>query len=229
MRPLSAFVAAACIATVAVLATFTTPKDLPPLTQQDAKTIWAAWWPTMLIASGLMLALTQGHRLGVIRHGFARKAIHIFMGTVYMACWPLFPEHPYSRVACAVVPLLSTAVVGAVGAGVVHEPALIAAASREGMRHELLRGPVLYGGAIVALTLCFWRATPAGVMAIAVLCIGDGLAEIIGRRYGTDKLPHNREKSHAGSLACLLGGFVGALLASLYFRSFGLLPPGACS
>lgn len=83
----------------------------------------------MLIASGLMLSLTQGHRLGFIRHEFARKAIHIFMGTVYMACWPLFPEHPYSRVACAVVPLLSTAVVGAVGAGVVHEPALIAAAS----------------------------------------------------------------------------------------------------
>jgi dolichol kinase len=65
---------------------------------------------------------------------------------------------------------------------------------RQGRRQELLQGPVLYGLAIVACTLYFWRTTPAGVMGIAVLCVGDGLAEVVGRRYGRDKLPHNKDK-----------------------------------
>ena len=65
---------------------------------------------------------------------------------------------------------------------------------RQGRRQELLQGPVLYGLAIVACTVYFWRTTPAGVMGIAVLCFGDGLAEVIGRRFGRDKLPHNKDK-----------------------------------
>lgn len=46
----------------------------------------------------------------------------------------------------------------------------------------------------MAFTLFFWRTTPAGIVGIAVLCVGDGLAEVVGRRYGKDKLPHNRNK-----------------------------------
>ena len=76
-----------------------------------------------------MLVLTQGHRRGWIRQEFARKAIHILMGMVYMAFWPLFPDSPYSAAACATVPLLSTLAITAVGAGIVREPALVAAAS----------------------------------------------------------------------------------------------------
>jgi phytol kinase len=53
---------------------------------------------------------------------------------------------------------------------------------------------VLYGLAIVACTVYFWRTTPAGIMGIAVLCVGDGLAEVVGRQYGRDKLPHNKDK-----------------------------------
>lgn len=198
----------------------------------------------MLGASGLMLVLTQGHRRGWIRQDFARKAIHILMGMFYMVFWPLFPDSPCSAAACATVPLLSTLAIGAVGAGALHQPALVAAASvdilgvgatmlkqhlhecqlrisvlvhtprplqrfspytyaqtsactllqRQGRRQELLQGPVLYGLAIVACTVYFWRTTPAGIMGIAVLCVGDGMAEVIGRRYGRDQLPHNKDK-----------------------------------
>lgn len=102
---------------------------LPTLTHEDAWALWAAWWPTALGASSLKLALTQGHRRGFIRHEFARKAIHILMGMVYMAFWPLFPDHPWAPAACAAVPLLSTLAISAVGAGIVSEPALVAAAS----------------------------------------------------------------------------------------------------
>ena len=39
-----------------------------------------------------------------------------------------------------------------------------------------------------------------GMMVIALMCGGDGLADIIGRKYGSAKLPFNRTKSWAGSL-----------------------------
>ncbi len=65
---------------------------------------------------------------------------------------------------------------------------------RSKRRQELLKGPLLYGVVIVASTLWFWRDAPAGVMGLAVLCMGDGLAEVVGRRFGVRKLPHNRQK-----------------------------------
>jgi hypothetical protein len=76
-----------------------------------------------------MTVLTLGHHRRWIRKEFARKAIHMLMGMVYMAFWPLFPDSPYSPAACATVPLLSTLAVTAVGAGIVRQPALVAAAS----------------------------------------------------------------------------------------------------
>lgn len=41
----------------------------------------------------------------------------------------MFPEHAYSRVACAGVPLLLTLVIALVGSGVIRDDAIVAAAS----------------------------------------------------------------------------------------------------
>ena len=66
---------------------------------------------------------------------------------------------------------------------------------RAGSRQELLRGPFLYGAVIAGITAAYWRNSPIGVTAIAVLCAGDGLADIVGRRYGaSNKLPHSPHK-----------------------------------
>ncbi len=40
-----------------------------------------------------------------------------------------------------------------------------------------------------------------GMAMLAAMCGGDGLADIVGRRMGAAKLPHNASKSWAGSLA----------------------------
>jgi farnesol kinase len=39
-----------------------------------------------------------------------------------------------------------------------------------------------------------------------------GVADIFGRRFGHVKLPHNREKSYAGSIAMFLAGFIASVL-----------------
>lgn len=99
----------------------------------------------------------------------------------------------------------------------------------------------------VAATLLFWRHSPAGVVALSVLCGGDGLAEVVGAGLagsggsaggGSDaaggrargqgqsqrrgRLPHNPDKSVAGSLACWLGGAAIALPLLAHFRAAGV-------
>ena len=72
-------------------------------------------------------------------------------------------------------------------------------------RQELIREPLFYVILMTAVTGVFWRDSPVGMMVLSLMCGGDGLADIIGRRYGTAKLPFNKAKSWAGSLAMFTG------------------------
>lgn len=72
-------------------------------------------------------------------------------------------------------------------------------------RQELLRGPLFYVLIMTAVTVVFWRDSPVGMMVLSLMCGGDGLADIIGRKYGKAKLPFNKAKSWAGSLAMFTG------------------------
>ena len=62
-----------------------------------------------------------------------------------------------------------------------------------------------YTMVLMAATLLFWRESPIGLTAVALMSGGDGLADLVGRQFGTAKLPHNPQKSWAGSLAMFLG------------------------
>ncbi len=74
-------------------------------------------------------------------------------------------------------------------------------------RTELLRGPLYYVLVLLGATLVYWRESPVGVAVFSLMCGGDGLADIVGRRLGkTHKLPWNASKSWAGSGAMFLGG-----------------------
>jgi len=53
-----------------------------------------------------------------------------------------------------------------------------------------------------------------------VLCGGDGVADLFGKRYGTTLLPWSKEKTWAGSIAMLIGGFLLSLLMVVIFNSF---------
>lgn len=60
------------------------------------------------------------------------------------------------------------------------------------------------------------------------MCGGDGLADIIGRRFGGNaKLPHNSNKSWAGSAAMFAGAVASALEAST--RCENLVSNGHCT
>ena len=66
---------------------------------------------------------------------------------------------------------------------------------RSGDRKDLLKGPVVYGVLHGAYAFFFWRNSPVGILALAILCSGDGLADIVGRRFGqSNRWEHNPAK-----------------------------------
>lgn len=137
----------------------------------------------------------------------SRKSIHIGTGPLFMLCWLLFSQAAYVRWLASLVPLSITVQFILVGLGMLKDDDAVKAMSRSGDPREILRGPVYYGVVFVALTLVFWLDHPAGVIALSLLCAGDGAAEIVGRKYGGSTLPWNHSKSWAGSTAFLVAGF----------------------
>jgi phytol kinase len=162
---------------------------------------------------------------GVLEARLSRKIIHIGTGPLFVLCWLLFSSASHARWLAALVPLAITARFVLVGLGLVKDPAAVQAMTRTGNPREILRGPLFYGLAFVACTLLFWRTSPVGVVALMLLCGGDGLADIVGRRLGRRKLPINPAKSWAGSLAMFLGGLILALALAGLFNVLGLFAP----
>jgi phytol kinase len=88
------------------------------------------------------------------------------------------------------------------------DEASVKAMSRTGDRREILRGPLFYGMMFVILTILFWKDSPVGMTALMIMCGGDGIADLIGRRYNSDRIPYSPDKSIAGSLGVFIGGWL---------------------
>jgi phytol kinase len=160
------------------------------------------------------------HR-GWISSWLSRKLIHIGTGPLFVICWVLFDSSFSSRLLAAVIPLLITIQFVLVGVGVIKDEAAVKALSRSGDRREILRGPLYYGIIFVLITLLFWTDSPVGITALMLLCGGDGLAEILGRRSGKRNLPWSASKTFIGSLGMLIGGWTLSFLIMAYFVAVG--------
>ena len=156
------------------------------------------------------------HR-GIIESRLSRKIIHIGTGPIFVLCWLMYPDVQISRWLAALVPLVITAQFALVGTGLIKDEPAVKAMSRTGDRHEILRGPLFYGIMFVAMTLLYWKDSLIGIPALMMMCGGDGIADIVGRRVSLPKLPWSPEKSMAGSLSVFAGGW---LLTMLIFAIY---------
>jgi phytol kinase len=161
---------------------------------------------------------------GWVEARLSRKLIHIGTGPLFVACWLLFSDAPSARWLAALVPLAITLQFLAVGMGWLKDEAAVQSMSRSGQAAEILRGPLFYGLVFVLLTLIYWRTSPIGITALMLLCGGDGLADILGRRAPSRPLPWNPRKTFAGSFGMFVGGWSLALLMLALFSRVGLLP-----
>lgn len=188
---------------------------------------WMQDLVAMAISFGVAIAFLKLNDL-IARRGWlpeyvTRKLVHIGTGPLFLLCWPLYSAAWHSRWAAAAVPGSLTLLFALIGLGIVKKDDFVAAMSRSGDPRELLRGPLMYGVVFVAATVAFWRTSPVGIVLLMLLCGGDGLADVVGRRLGRAKLPGQRHKSWAGSLGFFVGGAALAWLYLVLFRSFGLL------
>ncbi len=147
------------------------------------------------------------HR-GWIDSKTSRKLIHIGTGPIFVLCWLMFPNLPISRWLAALVPLLITIQFALVGTGILKDKAAVKAMSRTGDRREILRGPLFYGIVFIAITLLYWKDSLIGIPALMMMCGGDGIADIVGRRIPSARLPWSPDKSVAGMLSVFVGGWL---------------------
>jgi len=158
------------------------------------------------------------HR-GWISSWLSRKFIHIGTGPLFVICWVLFDSSFSSRLLAAIIPLLITIQFLLVGLGVIKDEASVKALSRSGDRREILRGPLFYGIIFVLITLIFWTTSPIGIVALMLMCGGDGLAEILGRQFGKRTIPWSEKKTFLGSLGMLVGGWTVSVAVLAVFVS----------
>jgi phytol kinase len=188
---------------------------------------WLIDLAAMLISFAVALTFLKLNdhiaRRGWLPEYVTRKLVHIGTGPLFLLCWPLYSTTWHARWFAAFVPGSLTALFALIGLGIIKKDDFVAAMSRSGDPRELLRGPLMYGIVFVAVTLIIWTGSPVSVVLLMLLCGGDGLADVIGRRFGRAKLPGQQNKSWAGSVGFFVGGLIFTMLFLAYFDTVGFL------
>jgi len=177
---------------------------------------------TLAIAISFLRIMDFFAHRGWIESKLSRKFIHIGTGPIFVLCWLMFPDLPISRYLAALVPLLITVQFILVGTGIMKDDAAVQAMTRTGNPREILRGPLFYGIMFVVLTVVYWKDSPIGITALMMMCGGDGIADIVGRRVKSPKLFWSREKSVAGSLSVFAGGALLSAVILFIYVSLGI-------
>ncbi len=172
---------------------------------------------TFAIALAFLRLMDFFAHQGWIESRLSRKLIHIGTGPIFVLCWLFYPDAPEARWLAALVPFSITVQFALVGLGVMKDEASVRAMSRSGDRREILRGPLYYGLMFVLLTVIFWKDSPVGMTALMIMCGGDGIADLVGRRFNSSKWPHSPQKTIAGSLGVFFGGWLlSAFILAVY-------------
>ncbi|KAI3793503.1 hypothetical protein L1987_36122 [Smallanthus sonchifolius] len=159
----------------------------------------------------------------IVEQKLSRKLVHILSGLLYMGCWPMFSTSTEARYFAALVPLLNCLRLLVHGLSLVNNEDLIKSVTREGKPEELLRGPLYYVLMLILCSIFFWRESPIGVVSLSMMCGGDGIADIMGRRFGIHKIPYNKHKSWVGSISMFTVGFLISIGMIYYFSKFGYI------
>ena len=171
-------------------------------------------------AVGWLRANTWAASEGLVGATLSRKLIHIGSAPLFVLAWRFYGQSPSAAVAAALVPAFNVVKIvsaarraeTAKGRGLESsETEFVDAVSRTGDPREVLGGPLLYTCVLFLCTLVGFRSTPA-VVALSQMAVGDGLADVAGRRFGkNNKWFCNADKSYAGSLAFVAGATVASL------------------
>lgn len=156
---------------------------------------------------------------GLLPTVITRKVVHLLVAPVFMITWQLYSGEWTSRYTAMLVPLLFVGMFLAIGKRWIEDEAFVRSMSRSGEPEELLKG-TLYYAIIVVLSTILWfylpvtglsDANPIAFILFGCLAGGDGLADIIGRRYG------GRIRFGFGGSEKTLMGSIGMFIGSMLF------------
>eukprot|EP00892_Ulva_mutabilis_P005558 jgi/Ulvmu1/3374/UM156_0031.1 len=167
--------------------------------------------------------LTHGHES---MQKDTRKLVHILCGPILLLFWPLYSATSSATPFATLIPCAAATALLITGTGIMNFQALTAV-SRGGEQNELLRGPLIYCVILTVVTVMQWQATLPGICAIAIMCGGDGFADIVGRRFGNSRLPWNKGKSAEGSAAMFTFGSALSMGLVAYFHAQGMMATSA--
>jgi len=162
--------------------------------------VWVSLWGTLA-------------RSGTLPSTLTRKLIHAGTGPLFVMGWPFFSDAPTAILAACAVPVVNLARLWLAGrSGVVSADSeqLVSSLSRTGDAKEVARGPLYYTLVLLASTAFSFRALP-GVVAVCQMAVGDGLADIVGRRFGRTPWRIVEKKTLEGSLAFVLSAWAASL------------------
>lgn len=74
----------------------------------------------------------------------------------------------------------------------------------------------------VVLTIIFWKDSLTGIVALMMMCGGDGLADIVGNRVKSFPIPWSKNKTLAGTVTVFVGGWLFSTTIVLIYLSLSL-------
>jgi len=148
-------------------------------------------------------------RFGLARD-LSRKITHIGAGMI-IAFLPLFDDTHWSKYLNVSIFVIWIFLLVQKGLFADVNDEAVKTMTRTGDRRELLKGPLYF---VIVATICgtLFYKTFEGVLAMAILGWGDGMAPVIGSRYGKIKYKILSQKSLEGSLTMFASAFIASLL-----------------
>ena len=152
----------------------------------------------------------------LVKKGFpqdlSRKVVHIAAAS-WLICW-LFIDFSHWSMYFNILPAFVWSIL-LLQKGFFAGPNdnAVKTMTRNGDRRELLRGP-LYFTIIMLIMGIYFLNSEYALITMGILGFGDGLAPVVGTRYGKLKYKILSEKSIEGSIAFLFFGILGSILFS---------------
>ncbi len=154
-----------------------------------------------------------------VRKGFpqdlSRKVVHVAAGS-WLIFWLVYDSSHWTKYLNITAAFIWTILLLLKGFTAKQDDQAVKTMTRTGDRKELLRGP-LYFTLVMNLLGTVFYSTPFALTAMGFLTWGDGLAPVVGTRYGKHSYKVFSKKTIEGSITFFVFGLTGAVLFNILF------------
>ncbi len=192
--------------------------------------IWNAVFSIIIAMIYIKGTITLMEKLvdsGKLSSDLSRKVIHIAAGSFIWIWLFLDTSDGWSWILNIAVPLLFFLTFLMKGTKGNPDDSDVKTMTRTGDPRELLKGP-LYFTVVMMIAGTILYGSYAGMLMMAIVGWGDGIAPYIGKRWGKREYKTlGRQKTIEGSIGVLLFSIIGSLIFLVILGVFGGLPGDA--